>query len=225
MICDRAHIVRLLPYLAVAAFSAMLGACATGPSQPISATNTPSPQEGTGAVTRYLETMNSLANGTPSQQADVFYEVEREYTSAPTTANSLRYALALVVPSHPASDLVRGKKLLEQLLATPERLVAAERNLAAFLIKDADARLQLEAENRRLTATVDERSRGQANFDRRAQTLAEENARLRKLLDDAQQKLDAIKSIERSIIERSTPPTSRDGNPREPQTQSPPPSR
>jgi len=96
--------------------------------------------------------------------------------------------------------------------------------LAGLLVKDADLRLQLQAENRRLTATVDERSKGQANFDRRAQTLAEDNARLRKLLDEAQQKLDAIKSIERSSIERSSPPTSRDP-PREPKTQSTTPSR
>jgi hypothetical protein len=178
-----------------------------------------------GSLSGYLETMNRLANGTPTQQADVFYEVEREYTSAPTTANSLRYALALVAPSHPATDLVKGKKLLEQLLATQERLIPAERNLAALLVKDADLRLELQAENRRLTATVDERSRGQANFDRRAQTLAEENARLRRLLDEAQQKLDAIKSIERSSIERSSPPTSRDVTPREPKTQSTTPSR
>jgi len=185
------------------------------------ASSTPVHEGGLGG---YLETMNRLANGTATEQADVFYDVERQYTTAPTTANTLRYALALVAPSHPATDLIKGKKLLEQLLATPERMVPAERNLAGLLVKDADLRLQLEVENRRLTATVDERSKGQANFDRRAQTLAEENARLRKLLDEAQQKLDAIKSIERSSIERSSPPTSRD-NPREPKTQSTTPSR
>jgi hypothetical protein len=202
---------------------ALLSACATAPTQTTAIAAANPMQEG--SLSGYLETMNRLANGTPTQQADVFYEVEREYTSAPTTANSLRYALALVAPSHPATDLVKGKKLLEQLLATQERLIPAERNLAALLVKDADLRLELQAENRRLTATVDERSRGQANFDRRAQTLAEENARLRRLLDEAQQKLDAIKSIERSSIERSSPPTSRDVTPREPKTQSTTPSR
>jgi len=199
-----------------------LNGCAMSPVQPASAASSNPAQEG--GLGGYLETMNRLANGTATEQADVFYDAERQYTTAPTTANTLRYALALVAPSHPATDLVKGKKLLEQLLATPERMVPAERNLAGLLVKDADLRLQLEFENRRLTATVDERSRGQANFDRRAQTLAEENARLRKLLDEAQQKLDAIKSIERSSIERSSPPTSRD-NPREPKTQSTTPSR
>jgi hypothetical protein len=207
----------------VALIAALLSACAAAPIQTAGQPTAAAIQEG--GLGGYLDAMNRLANGTPTQQADVFYEVEREYANAPTTANTLRYALALVAPSHPAADLVKGKKLLEQLLATQERLAPAERNLAALLVKDAEIRLELQAENRRLTATVDERSRGQANFDRRAQTLAEDNARLRRLLDEAQQKLDAIKLIERSSIERSSPPTSRDGDSREPKTQSTPPSR
>jgi hypothetical protein len=171
---------------------------------------------GDAGVAAYLDTMQRLANGEPAQQADVFYEVERAYTNAPTTANSLRHAIALVTPGHPASNLAEGKKQLEQLLAIPERLVASERNLAAFLVKDADARLQLQADLRRLTATVDERLRNQANSDRRVQALQDEVARLKRALDDAQQKLDAVKSIEmRSIIERSNPPaTGREPPPR-----------
>jgi hypothetical protein len=168
-----------------------------------------------GGLAGYLDTLNRLANGTPTQQADLFYEIERDYTSSPTTASTLRYALALVTAGHPSMDLVLGKKLLAQLLANAERLASAERNLAGFLVKDADARLQLQAEGRRLTATVDERARGQANLqanvDRRVQTLTEENARLRRQLEEAQRKLDALKSIEKTFIERSNPPT----NPRE----------
>jgi hypothetical protein len=184
---------RALIALALGTFA--MTACVTTPT-----TTTPSTDRERGAPTEstasYWETLNRIANGSATQQADVFYEAERDYTNAPTTANTLRFASALVAPAHPASNPVRGKKLLEQLLANPERLTPTERNIAAFLVKDAEIRLQLEAENRRLAATVDERSKGQANFDRRAQTLAEENAKLRKQLDDAQRKLDAIKSIE-----------------------------
>jgi hypothetical protein len=167
-------------------------------------------------LSSYLETMHKLANSEPAQQADVFYEVERAYTSAPTTANTLRHAIALVTPGHPASNLAEGKKQLEQLLAIPERLIPAERYLAGFLVKDADTRLQLQADIRRLTATVDERLRNQANSDTRTRAQQDEIARLKRALDEAQQKLDAVKSIEmRSIIERSTPPaTGREPPPR-----------
>jgi hypothetical protein len=176
---------------------------------------TPPPAQETAGIGTYLDTLNRLANGSAAQQADVFYEVEREYTSSPTTASSLRYGAALVTAGHPSANLPEGKKILERLLANPERLTPGERNLASFLVKDADARLQMQAEMRRLAATVDERTRGQANLGSRlqsqVQSQAEEIARLRKQLDEAQQKLDAIKSIEKSIIERNTVPA----NPRD----------
>src|SRR5688572_18359023 len=168
----------------------------------------------------YLDIMNNLSTPDPARQADVFYEVEREYTRAPTTASTLNYAVALVTPGHPASSPSEGKRLLETLLATPERMTQEERMLAAVLLHETNARLKLEAENRRLVATLDDRSRSQANSDRRVQAQIEENARLRRALAEAQQKLDAIKEIERSIIERSSsPPGSRDsaGNPNEAQ--------
>lgn len=189
-----------------------LSACGAAPAK---IQNKPQSVTGEGGIPLYLETLHRLATGDPAQQADVFYEVERAYTSAPTTANTLRYASALVAPGHPASNLAEGKKLLEQLLATPERLVQAERQLAAYLVKDADSRLQLQADLRRLTATVDERGRTQLVSDKRAQTQTDEIARLKRALQEAQQKLDAIKSIENSS-ERNTPSTGRESSPRIP---------
>jgi len=162
-------------------------------------------------LTAYLDTMNGLASLDPARQADVFYEVEREYTRAPTTASTLRYAVALCTPDHPASKPAEGKKLLETLMATPERMTPPERTLALVMMHETNSRLRLEAENRRLAATLDDRGRSQANSDKRVQAQVEENTRLRRALAEAQQKLDAIKEIERSIIERSpTPPGNRD---------------
>ncbi|MDY6948521.1 MAG: hypothetical protein SXG53_22700 [Pseudomonadota bacterium] len=189
------------------------------------ATNAPATAApASGNTPAYLDIMNSLSTPDPARQADLFYEVEREYTRAPTTASTLRYAVALATPGHPASSPSEGKRLLETLLASPERLTQDERTLAAVLLHETDIRLKLEAENRRLLATLDDRSRSQANSDKRIQAQIEENARLRRALAEAQQKLDAIKEIERSIIERSpTPPGNRDAAPSE--TQSPPASR
>jgi hypothetical protein len=175
-------------------------------------------------IRKYLETINGLASPDPARQADVFYEVEREYARAPTTSSTLQYATALVTPGHPASKPQEGKRLLEVLQATPERLVPAERSLVAALLHQTNDWLKLDAERRRLLATLDDRGRSQANSDKRTQSQAEEIARLRRALAEAQQKLDAVKEIERSFIERSpTPPGSRDANPSE--TQSPPSSR
>ena len=189
-----------------------------------SSTPAPAAPSSGGIAPTYLDIMQNLSTADPARQADVFYEIEREYTRAPTTASTLRYAVALVTPGHPASSPNEGKRLLETLLATPERLTQDERTLAAVLLHETNVRLKLEAENRRLLATIDDRSRTQANSDKRIQAQIEENARLRRALAEAQQKLDAIKEIERSIIERSpTPPGNRDAAPSE--TQSPPASR
>src|SRR5690606_1195879 len=125
----------------------------------------------------------------PNQQSDLYYEIERDYTKAPTTSNSLRFALALLTPGHKNANAAQGKSVLESLLATPERLIPLERSLATMMLQDASARVALEAENRRLAATLDDAGRAQANSDRRAQAQAEDNARLRKALAEAQQKL------------------------------------
>lgn len=207
-----------------ASFFAVLAGC--GLANRLDSTPLPAPivqpaQISAGGLRAYLETMDGLASPDPARQADVFYEVEREFTRAPTTASTLRYAVARVTPGHPASSPQEGKRLLETLLATPERMTQEERTFAAVLLHETNARLKLEAENRRLLATLDDRGRSQANSDKRVQAQLEENARLRRALAEAQQKLDAIKEIERSIIERSpTPPGSRDANPSETQSSS-----
>jgi len=181
-----------------------------------------------GSADLHITLLSELSGTDPAHQSDVMYEVEKSYTQAPTTVNSLRYAIALAVPGHPASNPLQAKKLLEQLLATPERMTAAERSVAQTMLNISEQWLRMQADNRRLAATVDDKARAQANSDRRLQTQAEEIARLHKALDAAQQKLDAIKDIERSISERSPSssgtrePSNRDAPS---QTQTPPISR
>jgi hypothetical protein len=190
-------------------------------SEPLPAPIVAPAQISASGLRAYLDTMEGLSTADAARQADVFYEVQREYTRAPTTATTLRYAVALATPGHPASSPQEGKRLLETMLATPERMTQEERTFAAVLLHETNARLKLEAENRRLLATLDDRSRSQANSDKRVQAQIDENARLRRALAEAEQKLNAIKEIERSIIERSpSPPGSRDANPSETQSSS-----
>jgi hypothetical protein len=169
----------------------------------------------------YFQTMTALGSNDPARQADVFFEVEREYKKVPTTAATLRFALALITPGHPASKPADGKRILEVLLANTERLLPAERTFAEILLNQVVARLKVEADNRRLAATLDERSRSQANSDKRILAQQEQEIlRLKRALAEAEQKLDAIKEIERSLIERS--PTSPGNRDTPSETQSPP---
>lgn len=194
-------------------------------SQPAPATIITQP---TSVLDGYVEMLAALSSMDPVRQSDVFYLTEKNQTQAPTTLNMLRYAIALSMPGHPNSDPVKGKRLLEQAMVNPERISAGEQAIALTMLNIADQWLKMQAEMRRLNATVDDRTRAQSNSERRFQAQTEELNKLRKALDAAQQKLDAIRDIEKSISERSTTPTgTRDTGNRDPssQTQTPPTSR
>lgn len=181
----------------------LLASMLSASSQAKSSAASLSSAQGAGGSDPYVSLMAELSGTDPAHQSDVMYDVEKNYTQAPTTLNTLRYAIALAVPGHPASNPQQAKKLLEQLLATPERMSSAELAVAKTMLNISDQRLKLDADNRRLAATVDDKVRAQANSDRRIQMQADEIAKLRRALDAAQHKLDAIKDIERSISERS----------------------
>jgi len=92
-------------------------------------------------------------------------------------------------------------------LARPELLLPSERALAAVLLASVDRTLVLEAANRRLEQEAGTRDRDRnAAAARRLQAEQDENARLRRALEDAQKKLDAVTEVERSITGRPSPP-------------------
>jgi hypothetical protein len=154
----------------------------------------------------YLEFLQRLVQAAPAEQAELMAATQREYEIAPTPSHQLRYALALSVPGHPATDLPQAQRLLRELMATPETLLPAERSLAFLELQQVAAALTLTAENRRLqsAASRNDRDRNSAE-SKRLQAQIDENAKLRKELEDARAKLEAISDIERSLSERKTP--------------------
>jgi hypothetical protein len=154
------------------------------------------------ALSDDLQMMQKLAQAAPAEQADMVAAAQRDFDTAPTPSRQLRYALALANPGHP-QDLTRAQQLLRELMANPEMLLPGERALAFLELQQIDDHLTLAAENRRLqgeAVRVDREHQGSAN--RRLQVEADENARLRRELDEARAKLDAIANIERSLNER-----------------------
>jgi hypothetical protein len=184
---------------------ASLGACAaTGAKTP-----TPPPPSGPPpealVVTPLLEIMSSLPQEDPAQQAETFQSIKTHAEVAPTTNNRLKYALALATPECSCSDPVAAQRQLSELLARPETMLPAERLLATVELKEVEQQLILAAENKRLRdeAPPDDREKLQAT-NRRLTAESDENARLRKALDEARAKLEAITHIERSITDRGT---------------------
>jgi hypothetical protein len=147
--------------------------------------------------------LQKLVQGRPSEQAEIVANAQREYDTAPTPSHTLKLALILGTPGHPATSLTRAQGLLRELMANPEMLLPGERALASLELSQIDDHLTLEAENFRLQAEAVRADRERvASANHRLQAEADENARLRKELDEARAKLDAIANIERSLNER-----------------------
>ncbi len=86
-------------------------------------------------------------------------------------------------------------------------MLPAERALAAILLASVDDRLLLLAEARRVEQDAGARDKDRtAALQRRLQAEQDENTRLKRALDDAQKKLDAVTEVERSIAGRENPP-------------------
>jgi hypothetical protein len=158
----------------------------------------------------YLAMLQRLLGGQPTEQAEIMASAEHDYAVAPTPSHELKLALILGTPGHPGTNLPRAQGLLRELMASPEMLLPGERALAALELSQIDDHLTLEAENRRLQSDATRTDHVLvANANKRLQSEMDENTRLRKELDAARAKLDAIANIERSLNERKPGTTGR----------------
>ena len=156
-----------------------------------------------GLLSQYLQLLQRLVQGTASEQAEIVAAAQNEYDSAPTPSKELKLALILATPGHGATNLPRAQALLRELMAHPETLLPGERALAFLELSQIDDHLTLVAENRRLqTEAASEQQALTASAQHRLQQELDDNARLRKELEEAKAKLDAIANIERSLNER-----------------------
>jgi hypothetical protein len=157
------------------------------------------------SITPALEMMSTLPQGDPARQAELFQSAKESAALSPTTSNRLKYALALATPGHSGSDPVAAQRQLSQLLATPETLLPVERMLATVELQEVDQRLILQAENKQLRDEAPREAREKLlAITRHLAAESDENARLRKALDEARAKLEAVTHIERSINDRGT---------------------
>jgi hypothetical protein len=198
---------RLERLLATALAGVLVSACASDqprdrdprPPAPVIDRNAAS----AAVLTDDLQLLQKLVQGAPAEQAEITAAAQREYETAPTPSRQLRFALVLANPGHPATDMPRAQRLLRELMANPEMLLSGERALAFLELQQIDDHLTLEAENRRLQGDAVRADRERlSTVNRRLQVETDENTRLRKELEEARAKLDAIANIERSLNER-----------------------
>ncbi len=186
---------------------AWLGGCALfGSGKPPAPAAPEHAQPDSAAVAPLLEMMSNLPLGDPARQAEVFQQAKDAAELQPTTSNKLRYALALATPGYTGADPVAAQRQLAELLARPETLLPLERLLAAVELKEVEQRLILQAENARMRDAVPNDSHDKLqSMNRRLAAESDENAKLRKALDEARAKLDAVTHIEqRSVTDRGS---------------------
>ena len=167
----------------------------------------------------YLQTLKELAALSADEQRLMVEQLELGQSRAPTTTNTLRLALVMASPTHEQADLALGGEMLQHLLDTDDTLLPAERLIAEVHLAHARAWLaeraageftrQEELEAARAAGLEEARdaalatvSTEQAELRRRLRAEGEEIARLQQALREAEEKLEALMSIERTIRER-----------------------
>ncbi|MEE8094559.1 MAG: hypothetical protein V3T47_10030 [Gammaproteobacteria bacterium] len=153
---------------------------------------------------QYIEEMYKIVNGDPATQAEIYADAESAAKLTPGPSTQLRFALVLATPGHSGSNPQQAQGVFRELLSQTELLTPSEIALATIHLKAVEQLIVLGAETRRLrsaksrAATTEEKA-----IARRIATVESENRRLRRSLEEAEQKLDAITTIERSLREQA----------------------
>lgn len=159
---------------------------------------------GTPESNAYIDEMFKLASGDPATQAEIFADSQAAAQLTPNPSTKLRYALVLSMPGHAETNDLEAQRLLRELLSQTELMTSGEISLANIQLREVEERLVLGAETRRLRS---ENSRNatseEAAVAQRIASVEAENRQLRRSLEEAEQKLEAITSIERSMREQS----------------------
>jgi hypothetical protein len=194
--------------VAVAAAMLALAACAGTQSGPARA-----PQTAHSAVAParsplapYLATLSAMAPGDPARQQAELASSLAAMQDSPSSANTLRYALAIGTAGQRNGNPTEAKRLLTDLLAGPNDLSPEAREFAAAYQREFEARAALGAELAKQREETEQKLRSNdSTAEKRADMLEAENARLKKQLAEAQRKLEAVAEMERSLQEQAQP--------------------
>ena len=152
----------------------------------------------------YLETLRQLTTGDPATQAEIFADSESRSTLTPDPSTNLRFALVLATPGHSESDPEHAQSMLRELLAQTALMTPAEIALAEIHLTSVEERIVRTSELRRLRLSTSRQAQTeQLAINQRIATVEAENRTLRRDLAEAEQKLEAITNIERSIREQA----------------------
>jgi DNA repair exonuclease SbcCD ATPase subunit len=196
---------RFLSLALAACLSALLCACAgvNTAGGRVSAETAPPPAPPP-VLAPYLETLARMAPGDPARQQAELAATLAAAQQARSSADTLRYAIALGSAGHASSNPVEAKRLISELLASPNTLDPNETAFAQAYLREFDARVALYAELARQREESEQKLKSlDATADRRADALAAENKQLKRKLAEAERQLEAVAEMERSLLEQA----------------------
>jgi hypothetical protein len=151
----------------------------------------------------YLADLEQVAAGDPATQIEIYADAESRSTLTPNPSTNLRFALILATPGHSEYDPERAQSMLREILTQTPLMTRSEISLARIYLAAVEETIVLEAEARRLRQTEMRTAQTQERaISQRLATVEAENRQLRSELTEAENKLEAITSIERTIREQ-----------------------
>lgn len=151
----------------------------------------------------YISELGQIAAGDPAAQAEVYADAAAAAQLTPSPSTNLRFGLVLAIPGHPESNPLKAQKVLREVLTQTLLLTSAEISLATIHLNNVERQIIADSESRRLRSSSSRAAQTQEQaLQQRLTTVEAENRVLRRDLEEAEQKLEAIATIERSIREQ-----------------------
>ena len=149
---------------------------------------------------RYLSELYELNAGDTRSQANITSDAESAARLTPGPSTRLRLGLVLATPGHAGYDPGRAEPLLREVLDQQPLLTDTETALATIYLRSVERLNAASSEASRLRSAGQRTAASDARAaSSRIATLETENRELRDALAEAEEKLEAITSIERSI--------------------------
>jgi hypothetical protein len=186
----------------------LLGGCAKTKSLVASMGRSSTPSDdavilGAPDAEHYLNELYELSAGDARVQAEIFADAESGAKLAPGPQTNLRYGLVLATPGHIGYNPEIAQSFLREVLLQQSILTPAEISIATIHLNSVEQLNALSSDSRRAIASSSlAASTEGAAIQQRLATAESENQRLRSELADAEEKLAALSSIERSIREQ-----------------------
>lgn len=147
-----------------------------------------------------IDELGQVASGDPALQAEIYADAAAAAQLTPDVDTQLRLGLVLAVPGHPEYDPQTAQSILREVLAQTVLLTAGEISLATLQLNNVERQIVADSESRRQqTSSARTAETRERTLLRQVEALQTENQQLQQNLDEAEEKLEAITTIERSI--------------------------